>query len=157
MGRLPLWLIFLSSTCLATAQMIVTAPSPAMMARVFLIQAGQERGSAFVIEFNGREYLITAKHVLTGSTKGGPGELKSRHVKLQLLNPESQKWFPMEFDVLDPGSNLDAVALTTSTKLVGPQVENVTVGSKGTVFGSECEFLGFPYGSGWLGHRPVLS
>jgi hypothetical protein len=54
--------------------------------------------------------------------------------------------------VLDPGPNLDAVALTTGTKLVGPQVESVTVGSQGTIFGSECEFLGFPYGSGWLGH-----
>ncbi|MGB9010623.1 MAG: trypsin-like peptidase domain-containing protein [Candidatus Acidiferrales bacterium] len=105
----------------------------------------------FALDVDGREYWITAKHVLTGAEHPPYGAVNEKTVKLELLDPSSQvpKWIPEEFAVIDTAADVDIVVLATSIPLLnkpGP----IDAGD-GEVIGGECEFLGYPYGNGYIG------
>jgi len=118
-----------------------------------MIQVGNERGTIFSINVENREYWITAKHILTGTHSPHLGSYKKQSATVNILNPghEEQQWIPETFDVIDPGADIDILVLVPAKPILNKSdslgAEDGSVG-----LGTECEFLGFPYGGGWKAH-----
>jgi hypothetical protein len=154
MGFLLLFFIVPSSI---TAQSAM--PTGTVLGRMLMIESDlnpkKVRGSTFSIDVDNREYWITAKHIITGAEKAPFGPIKSTSVTLQVESPAgpTQQWLPITFSVIDTSDdNVDIVVLAKPQTPLMDSPPNVTPDSTGAIFGGDCEFLGFPYGGGWLGY-----
>jgi hypothetical protein len=111
--------------------------------RVLPIRFNESLGSSFILEIEHRQYLITAKHIVTGAKPG---------VVVQILHPATAKWTPIEIgSILDCGS-ADIAVLAPSSP-IGDHIKNLPVvpSADGMILGGEVYFLGFPYGFGTPG------
>jgi hypothetical protein len=125
-------------------------PTADALTRTFMVQTATERGTIFSIDVDGREYWITAKHLLKGMKHPPYGEYKENSATVQILNPglDGQQWLTESFAVIDPGNNIDILVLVPSRVILKKPMA-IHVGSSSVSLGSDCEFLGFPYGGGW--------
>jgi hypothetical protein len=122
-----------------------------VMFRTFMVK-GKGIGTIFSIDVDDREYWVTAKHILVGP-KQHLGTVEEKTITLGIMSQtESNKdWNDITFKVIDPGNDVDIVVLAPESSLMGSNpVQTAKVGSEGTMFGGECEFLGFPFGAGWV-------
>jgi hypothetical protein len=147
---LAVLVLVVSSLSALSAQTAI--PTLNTMGRVYMVHSEHGWATIFALDVDNREYWITAKHVVTGAEHPPYGSVKEKTVRLELLDPSSQepKWIPEEFAVINTAPDVDIVALATSIVLLnkpGPAV----AGNGGEVLGGECEFLGYPYGSGYIG------
>ena len=106
----------------------------------------------FSIDVDGREYWITAAHILTGA-KGKPyGRVAEKTVELKLLNPggSGREWLPRKFTVLQPADDVDVVVLVPGAPILD-KANNASppASSQGLLFGGPCEFLGYALDGGW--------
>ena len=112
----------------------------------------KDGGTIFSIDVDEREYWITAKHIITGAKHPPYGTVEAKTVVLQIL-PQidaSKDWIPVTFTVIDPGRDVDIVALVPEQSLLGKiPIQSAKVASAEVTFGGECEFVGFPFGSAW--------
>jgi hypothetical protein len=144
---LALALIFHS--CSVEAQS--ATPTMGVLVRTLVLQSQYFRGTAFSIDVDNREYWITAKHMLTGAKHPPFGSIAETHVTLKLLDPSSraQKWLTIPFTVIDTEKDVDIVVLAAASPVLNHPVANPKPEAAATM-GADCEFLGFPYGGGWL-------
>lgn len=113
-----------------------------MLSRTFFIRVkGQpEAGTAFIADAKGRQYLITAAHVVSGSTGSFPIEIVRRGA-----------WAPATATLVGTAQPRADVAVITLDRLLmlpttPPAIlSDVDVPVSGTVF-----FLGFPFGLGTI-------
>lgn len=126
-------------------------PTNNVLTRTLLVESRYFRGTAFSVDVDRREYWITAKHILTGAKHPPYGYAGRTSVVLKLLNPTVPKesWVTVEFAVIDPGKDVDIVALAPQKPVLENPLPSVPADSGGLLLGGSCEFLGFPYGSGW--------
>jgi hypothetical protein len=126
-------------------------PTSNVLTRVLMIQSQYARGTVFSIDVDGREYWITAKHILTGAEHPPYGEVKAGKLTLQVLNPgaDGEEWIKVEFSVIDTGSDIDEVVLAPATPLLDGPLPSAKASSDRITLGGDCTFLGFPYGGGW--------
>lgn len=138
-----------------------------------LIQTTKSIGTAFAVNVDDREYWITAKHVFTGIENAPPGIFTTKHVQANILLPfskdekdQGKKWETVTFTTIDPGKDIDILVLAPdhslakylppeSMKLASdadPADEHALV-----PIGGDCDFLGYPYGSGWRASIPVYT
>lgn len=89
---------------------------------------GDERGTAFILDYNGQQYLITANHVL-----GKSRELQLRYDSSWIQLPNQR--------VVAIDERLDIAVLSFSEKVDTFPVE---LGTGGVVLGESAYFLGFP-------------
>jgi hypothetical protein len=143
--------LVLSLCLLAAAVFAQSMPTTNILTRMTMIQSRYGRGSVFSIDVDQREYWITAKHILTGAKHPPYGSVTDKSVSLSILDPgaSQERWIPITFSVIDPGSNVDIVVLAAPTPLLSNPFPSAAVTSAGVTLGGECEFLGFPYGGGW--------
>ncbi len=100
--------------------------------RVLNIKIGNRRGTGFTIEVDGRQYLITAKHV-TGEEKVGWIEI------------EQEKWVGLDVKTVGIGGiGRDVAVLAADRKLT--TAHEIDIGSNGITIGQDIRFLGFPSG-----------
>lgn len=139
--------VFQISACPGQSAQVTTN----VITRVFMVASKYGRGSIFSVDVDGREYWLTAKHVLTGAEHPPYGSLDIKSVSLQILDPMTQgeHWLPEQFSVIDPGKDIDIVVLAPPHTILDKPLPSVTLDSTGAPFGGDCEFLGFPYGGGW--------
>jgi hypothetical protein len=131
---------------------IYAQPTTDVISRTLRIQTKYGTGTTFSIDVDGREYWITAAHVLTGAPGKPYGRVQEKTVEVQILNPggDGLQWIPTKFTVLQPDADVDIVVLVpeklvlTDEKTPGPPAS-----SQGMIFGGPCEFLGYPLGGGW--------
>lgn len=103
--------------------------------RVFRLRAGEAVGTAFTIEDEGREYLVTARHVVPSFSGTGSISLFS-----------SGGWLSLQATLVGHGSgDLDVSVLAVDRQLT-PSGLSMPATSSGVVYGQEVHFLGFPYG-----------
>ncbi|MDQ1473750.1 MAG: hypothetical protein QOJ99_5230 [Bryobacterales bacterium] len=140
-------LLFLCSLCILRAQ-----PTYNALSRTWRVQSPYGTGTIFSIDVDGREYWVTAAHILTGA-KGKPyGRITDKTVELQLLNPGGAgvQWLPVKFSVLQPPNDVDIVVLVpTALLLDGSNNTSPPATSDGLLFGGPCEFMGYALGGGW--------
>lgn len=148
-----MWAALLTySVLLASTALAQPAPTTNVLGRVLMVESRYDRGTIFSIDVDRREYWITAKHILTGAKHPPYGSIPSKSVPLHILNPDAaqgEKWVPVNFNVIDPGNDIDIVVLAASNLVLNAFLPNVSADSAGAVLGGDCEFLGFPYGGGW--------
>lgn len=102
--------------------------------RVFHIGYNNSIGTAFTIDVEDRQYLITARHVVEG--------IQSLD-KIKIFHENSWK----EFRVMNIACNPPEIDIA----ILAPEIQlsptlPLEVGTNGLVYGQDIYFLGFPYG-----------
>ncbi len=100
--------------------------------RTFLIQNGTATATAFTLDVDGRQYLITAKHVVAGMAASSTINIR-----------KGDEWVPLPVKVLRCQDPIDIAVLVPSEQIsVSLELEGDT---RGMYFGQEVLFVGFPY------------
>ena len=121
--------------------MINTNVTTNVLFRTFNIQWNNSTGTAFTIDRNSKQYIVTARHVVSGITSGS--SIRIRHDK---------RWKDLRVDVVGIGQGeVDVAVLTCSLRLspgvpLVPSLANVAVGQS-------VSFLGYPFGWGGGGEK----
>jgi hypothetical protein len=126
-------------------------PTNDVLTRIVMVESSYGRGTIFSIDVDGREYWITAKHIVTGAEHPPYGSVANKTVSLRILDPNSDQehWVPMDFSVIDPGNDIDIVALAPPYAILKDPLPSASFETNGLMLGADCAFLGFPYGGGW--------
>ena len=143
-----LWFLF----CTPTVQAQSATVTNNVWLRTFMVKSDKEAGTIFSIDVDEREYWITAKHIVTGAKHPPFGAVEAKTVTLSVLpqSDSNKDWISISFNVIDPGKDVDIIVLAPENSLLGKNpIQSAKVASAGTMFGGECEFVGFPFGSGW--------
>lgn len=99
-----------------------------------MIEAGHFMGSAFTIEVDGRQYLITAKHLVAG--------LKSTDT-IRIRKSADEEWEAIQVQIFRCDEPVDIAMLVPPKRLtVSPPLET---GAK-IRLGQDAFFAGFPFG-----------
>jgi hypothetical protein len=140
-------LVLLGSVALAQP----AVPTAAILTRTRMVQSQYGRASIFSIDVDQREYWVTAKHVVSGRRHPPYGVIADKSIALRILNPsgEGEQWLSETFSVIDPGDGIDIVVLAAAKPILHNPVPSLPTGANQLFLGGDCEFLGFPYGSGW--------
>jgi S1-C subfamily serine protease len=106
-----------------------------ILQRTFHIAHNGAVGTGFTIDVDGRQYLVTARHVVEGLASGS-----------QITALRSGTWQPIDIgDVWHSPTGADASLLSLKTQL--SPAHNIVVGDEASLFLSQqIFFLGFPYG-----------
>jgi len=110
--------------------------------RVFMIKAGKDIGTAFTIDVDGRQYLVTAKHVVAS--------LKGRD---SIFLRKGEDWISTTVDVFRCEDPVDIAVLIPPAQLTVTFVLEPTM--SGVQFGQDVFFVGFPYGKIFTDGRNV--
>lgn len=103
--------------------------------RVLLVTFGDSLGTGFTIEVEGRQYLVTARHVAAGPESNGPLRIVEDGVLVPVPNlglrvPD------------DPGIDVAVVALASQLTHALPFPATMA----GLTWGQDVYFLGYPFG-----------
>lgn len=129
----------LLALCLASALAHAQVPTSNVIYRVLRIRTPHDTGSAFTIEVDGKQYLITARHLLEGF--GGEGEIELWRDGL---------WSRIHVRAIYPAKeSVDIAALDSGQSLTVEFPLEATSG--GLTLGQQVYFLGYPYGLGTAG------
>lgn len=104
--------------------------------RVFCIQVGNSTGTAFAIDVDGREYLVTAAHVLSGASENK-----------QIFILRYGKWEPQSYQLVGAGNPDEAsedIAVLALHERIAPHA-NISCNATDFILGQDAYFLGFPY------------
>ena len=100
--------------------------------KTFLVEQGNKTETAFAVEWEGREYLVTARHVVP-NTKA----------RTKILHEEKWKDLPWNGIYHHPGK--PDIAIVTLNQQIAPR-HPVELSSDGTLMGQDTTILGFPFG-----------
>src|SRR5579863_8346550 len=101
--------------------------------RVLMVRIGTTYGTAFALDVDGRQYIITAKHVVAGLGVEGT-----------LLIDKSDTWVPVPVKVFRCDDPVDIAVLVPPTQLTVTYPLEATM--RGVRYGQDMYFAGFPYG-----------
>jgi S1-C subfamily serine protease len=101
--------------------------------RIFHIRVGSSSGTAFTVEHDGKQYLVTAAHVISSATP--PFRIELYHEK---------KWKDLELELTGISPIADIAVLAPPFQL-SPTFDLPASGA-GVIYGQEVFFLGFPFG-----------
>lgn len=118
-------------------------PTSNVLYRVLRIRTAISTGSAFTIEVDGKQYLITARHLLKGF--GNEGEIE--------LWIEG-RWSRIRARAIYPSRELVDIAALDLGRLVTITFP-LTASSGGLTLGQQVYFLGYPYGLGTSVFEPA--
>jgi hypothetical protein len=129
----------LLALCVASSLAQAQVPTSNVIYRVLRIKTPTDTGSSFTIEVDGRQYLITARHLLEGFGSEGEVDLwmegRWSRVRVRAIYPAKET---VDIAALDPGRPL------TVTFPLEPSAGGLTLGQ-------QVYFLGYPYGLGTAG------
>jgi hypothetical protein len=131
-------------------------PTSGALSRTFMINVNGEKGTMFAVHVDGRQYWVTARHLLTSAKTGPPyGKITAKTSTLEVMVPDSAdiQWKPYEFDVIDPGDeNADVVVLAPRLPMPGFSTRSLSMmdSNESVSLGGECSFLGFPFAESYV-------
>ena len=131
MNRLLFMLLTVAVTTLLLARCQAQVTSN-VLERVLLIQGPTLSGTAFTIDVDGRQYLVTAKHMVAG--------LKDKDT---IRIRRAGTWFPLEVTIFRCEDPVDIAVLVPPSQLTVNFPLEPT--SKGLSVGEDAFFVGFPY------------
>ncbi len=139
MGRFVIAIVLLLTPSMVFAQVTTN-----VFLRVFRIQSGDHAGTAFTVEVDGQQYVITARHNLTK-----PDEA---NVDIELFLTDGV-WHSFKARAIYPeNKSVDIVALDVGQKVTiewpfEPTPDDI-------VLGQQVYFVGYPWGLGSRGGNP---
>lgn len=119
----------------AISRLEAQAPTTNALRRVFQIRVGNVMGTTFTIERNGKQYLVTARHIVNG--------LPNKNTEVEIFR--NGYWEKLKVNIMLPTNPDVDIAALDIPKPVSVTYELVPE-SKGLIFGQEVFFLGFPHG-----------
>jgi S1-C subfamily serine protease len=128
------------ATFTATTLAIVIVPASAqvtsnVLRRTRLIRISEEEGTAFTIEVDRRQYLVTAKHVVKALPDGQYG-------KIEVLTTSG--WSALSVEVFKCDDPVDIAVLVPPAQLTVNYALEPSL--TGVELGQDVYFVGFPYG-----------
>jgi len=111
--------------------------------RVFRLQYAGKQGTAFAVDVDNRQYLVSAKHIL-GAAEGS--------FSIDLYHENGWKQLPVKLTGHSADSDISIVA--AETRLIPPDL-NAEASSEDMIYGQTVYFLGFPYGL--FGNFPTVN
>lgn len=103
-----------------------------ILQKTFLIRQGDSLGTAFAIEADGREYLVTAKHVVS-----------DKQATLEILHAETWKQLPVT-GIHHHDGQPDIAVISLSVQIAPRHPAELTIA--GMAIGQSVLFAGFPFG-----------
>jgi S1-C subfamily serine protease len=131
-----LWALLLFFVGAAALAQVPQVPTSNVLYRVLRLRNAGETGSAFTIEVDGKQYLITARHLLKGF--GGEGE-----IELWL----DGHWSRMKARAIYPSKEIVDIAALDLGRPVTITFP-LAASSGGLTLGQQAFFLGYPHGLG---------
>ena len=107
-------------------------PTTNVLQKTFLIKQGKQTGTAFAVELQGREYLVTAKHVVPDPSA-------------QPMIVHAETWKDLPLDGIYHHTGKPDVAVITLTQQIAPP-HPVELSLADTMLGQSVMMLGFPFG-----------
>ena len=107
-------------------------PTKNILQKTFLVRQGDSTGTAFAVETHGREYLVTAKHVVP-----------DRSAPVQIFHEEQWKTLPTTGIFHHPG--LPDVAAITLDQGIAPR-HPTELSAAGISLGQDVLMVGYPFG-----------
>lgn len=105
-----------------------------VLQRVFLIKCGNIYGTAFTIEVDNKQYLITVKHMIP--------KVKEEKVNIELFH--DKKWKKLTANIINPEkSDVDILVLAPPIQLSHVIPFEPSLGD--VIISQDVFFLGFPY------------
>ena len=101
--------------------------------RVLMVRIGTTYGTAFALDVDGRQYIVTAKHVVAELGTEGT-----------LLIDKSDMWVPVPVKVFRCDDPVDIAVLVPPRQLTVTYPLEATM--QGVRYGQDMYFAGFPYG-----------
>jgi len=152
--RKPLSLVLWTLVIFATSILVMSAQDAVpgeILQRTRFIKFGNEAGTAFSIDYQGKLYLVTAKHVVAGAPKSG--------AVIQVM--KAGKWVDFETirTLYPPSNDVDIAVFETDAPISKPFGVTVSGAAGAVTMGQQVWFLGYPYGieSRWSnGEAPFI-
>ena len=152
MGNQNRWKISALFVVVVSVAMVLLVGGPAkahdneivnanILTRVLHLKVGSMTGTAFTIEVDGRQYLVSAKH-LTGEKD------------IDEIEIWRKGWHRLQVDVVGIGKGTEDIIVLSADEML-TQTLPINVGSGGITLGQNVRFLGFPLGlaSGYITER----
>ena len=103
--------------------------------RVFMIKYGNSSGTAFTLDVAGKQYLITARHIVQ--------ELQDDE-NIEIFSNGS--WAQLGVRLVGHGRGEADISVLATNEALTPAGLPMEATSKGVIYGQDVYFLGFPYG-----------
>jgi S1-C subfamily serine protease len=107
-----------------------------ILSRTLAIQVGNEGGTSFAIDYHGKLYLVTAKHVVKDLQDNGT---------IRVQRPDGWKDLKVIKVLLPLCGDADIAVLDTGENAAKPFEVAVVAGDEGPVMGRQVWFIGYPF------------
>lgn len=108
-----------------------------MLMRTMLINNGRKYGTAFKVDYQGRIYLVTARHMVEG--------MPSSKANFQVWKENRWQDLPTVRTLFPKSSDVDIAVLETDEKITQPYQITADDTGGGVTFGQQVWFLGYPF------------
>ena len=102
--------------------------------RTFFLKFGNSTGTAFTIENDSKQYLVTARHVVEGINP---------HDAIHVFH--DRQWKRLEVQVVGIGEDESDIAVLSPSLQLSPTLP-LEASADGLIWGQQLYFLGFPFG-----------
>lgn len=103
--------------------------------RVFHIRYGTGTGTAFAADIDGKQYIITARHIV--ETIVDLAEIEMHYM---------QRWRPTPVKLVGHAEGETDISVLTTDRVLTPKNLHLGLGTERLTYGQDMFFLGFPYG-----------
>jgi len=134
--------VLITFNCLAQSNGVPAG----MLIRTLYIKAGSKTGTSFLIDYKGKSYLITAKHVVS--------DLPRKNATFQIF--QLHDWKDVTADVMQPKNDEVDIAVLDPHWNTTPSDWNPELSSAGVNIGGQVYFLGYPFGLHGLFHAEYV-
>lgn len=113
------------------------ATTLAVFYRVLMIQTANGQGTGFTLDVDGRQYLVTAKHLVTGLPRENTIQVRKYNASGGL------RWVPFKMKIFTCADPVDIAVLVPREQLT---ISGAMEPGERTSFGTDVYFVGFPFG-----------
>jgi hypothetical protein len=126
--------------CVSSALVAQDAVPTEILQRTIFIKAGTEAGTAFTVDYAGKMYLVTARHVIAG--------LPAQGAVIQILQENQWKDYHTVRTLYPASNDVDIAVFETNEKVPTPYSVSMVGETGGVTLGQQVWFLGYPFGIG---------
>jgi S1-C subfamily serine protease len=119
-----------------------------ILQRALLIKVGNSTGTAFIIDHNGKVYIVTARHVAAALP----------HIKAIFQLWRSNKWEDVQTvrTIFPSSASVDIAIFETEEKIARPFQVALSGADEGPTMGQQVWFLGYPFGDTAMTSRAIV-